>query len=481
MNLLIKISAIILVIVILISSIFIIVSVINEDEKDIDSEAPIIDEITGDTTGTLGRTTTISLKFSDNINVTQADIFYRSASDDAWNTASIFSGIYDISISNNKFEDWHYYVTINDAAGNGPIGSPSADGSSYYTINVKRDIESLSHSVFIEEGTANWCPNCPAVGDILYDLYKTGEYNFYYVSLVEDQNSIAKSRLDDDYNIYGYPTIFIDGGFELLSGGNTAKSTIAEEIKRAEQRDAAKIDVNVSSEIIDNEIKTSVRVTNYETSEYTGRLRVYLTEVVSRWQDYDGKSYHYGFIDYIIDEDIKIGPEEEKVLSKNYDVSELDVENLMIIAVVFNSESTEKYADKENNENKFDAYFADAADGTLVVEGGNLPPQITGINLERGKLHLLGTPLFKTILKNTILIGKTTISIEASDDSKVERVEFYLDDTLVANISNTPYEWIYESNNEFKFKHTIKVIAYDDDNKASAPATIDVIPVFFSN
>ena len=366
-------------------------------------------------------------------------------------------------------------MVIDDAAGNGPVGSPSVNGSSYYIIDVTIDIENIAHNVFIEEGTATWCQNCPVVSEILYELFTESDLSFYYVNMIEDENNKAKSRLDDDYNIYGYPTVYIDGGYEVIVGGDKDKSFFEEEIDKVTKRDV-KIDVNVTAEFneSDDEIETSVIIKNYENQAYNGNLEVYLTEIVSSIQDYNGNPYHYAFVDYITEESIEISANGEKTITKEYNVSSFDVENLMVIAVVFNSESNEQYSNPEKNGNKFDAYYADACDGTYIVEERNLPPEVGITNIVKEKLHILGNPIIRTLFRNTVIIGKITINVQASDESGIDRVEFYIDNVLVENDTISPYKWTWDKLTETKFKHTIKVIAYDETGKSSS-ATMDVI------
>ena len=489
MKLVLKIIAIIVVLLLLISSIFIIFSTNKKDEKKVsDNESPVIKPVTGDTTGTAGKITTISVSFSDNVNVTQALIYYKPANAPEWESSSIMGGSFDIQIPAEPLQDWYYYVTVDDAAGNGPVGSPSVDGSVFYTIKVKRNIESLVHNVFIEEATGSWCENCPGVAEIIKELYDSKDYNFYYVSMIvndlKNKETKEYKRVFNDYNLYGFPTVYIDGGYEVVTGGSNSKSVYEDNIKKAVNRDAAKVDVNVTAQLNEKDanIKTLVKLTNYENTAYKGRLKVYLTEIQSKIYDYDGKPYHYGFLDYIIDKDIEISSEGELEVSENISSSGLDVENLMIFAVVFNQNSVEKYSKPDTSEYQFKAYYADNCNATMVVPKGNLPPYAGISNIEQGYLHLMGKPLFKTILGNTILIGKTLITVDASDDSQVKWVEFYVDDKLVANISKEPYEYKLEKLPEgFKIKHTIKVIAYDDQGKASSPDTIDVIVILFNS
>lgn len=312
MKRLLKLVATIIVVVILISSVFIIFYF--SDNNFIENTPPKINSITGNTSGTTGKITTIDVSFSDNKNVTEAIIYYKSASASIWNTNSIISGSYNIEIPKSPIEDWYYYITVNDEAGNGPVGNPSKDGSSFYTISVKEDRKELIHNVFIEEGTGTWCPNCPEVANILHELYVSGDYNFYYVSLINDTNSEANSRLKEDYNIYGYPSVYIDGGYDLVVG-TKEKSVYEEKISSAQKRDIPEIYLNVTAQLGESSKETniSVEIINYEDYTYTGRLKLYLTERNSV-SYYGGKGvYHFGFIKIIYNEEINISSKEEKI------------------------------------------------------------------------------------------------------------------------------------------------------------------------
>ena len=129
--------------------------------------------------------------------------------------------------------------------------------------------------------------------------------------------------------------------------------------------------------------------------------------------------------------EFSIGSDEKATFTDTRDISDLDPENLMLIAAVFNSEYKQGYSDPPENNKPFDAHYTDAVDGAELIEGSNLPPTV-GFNLpEIGNLHILGKPIFKTLFKNTILIGKTTITAEVYDDTGVERVEFYINGDLV--------------------------------------------------
>jgi len=452
--------------------------------EDKDTIAPEIRDITGNTTANAGEVVSISVNFTDNVDVTNATIYHKTASADDWSSMSILNGSVDIFISLDPVEDLYYYVTIDDAAGNGPVGNPSINGSIYYVVTVvdnsDDDDQNSTHYVFVEEGTETDCKSCPVVANILHELYKSGKYNFYYVSLVSDKSSEAQTRLSN-YDIYGFPTVFIDGGYEVIVGGSSSKSKYERAIINASSRDVPDIQVTVSAKY-DNKTKkltTEVIVENNEKEIYSGRLKVYLTEIVSQWNGYDGKPYHYGFVDYAINKVISVDANGEQNFSDTRSVSDYDYENLMVIAAVFNSESTDTYEYQNEEKNSFDAYYTDAVDATNVAEGGNLPPEVGITSPVKGRIYFLDSPILERLgsFKNTFLIGKTTISVYASDDSGIEKVEFYVDGDLMKTVESEPYNWTLSRISTFKelfyHKHTIEVKAYDDTGKTSS-ASIEV-------
>ncbi|MEM0466592.1 MAG: Ig-like domain-containing protein [Candidatus Thermoplasmatota archaeon] len=451
-----------------------------------DTQAPRIEFITGNTTGTAGKTTTISARFSDNKAVTSAVIYYKPASSSTWNSISILQGTIDLLIPENIQENMYYYLVIDDAAGNGPIGAPSTDGTRYYLIIVTPENQNVPHTVFIEEATATTCRYCPSVGAIIHDLYESGKYRFYYVSLVEDKNTPAYNRLHTEYNLYANPTVFIDGGYKVLLGSNHEKTVFEEGIQKAQNRTVPNLEITMSTEYdaTTTILHTTVVIKNKEQQPYSGRLRVYLTEIVSRFNDYNGKPYHYALLDFLINTDITTNAQGNFEISESRNISDLDPDNLMLYAAVFNAQKQNAYSDPPSNTKQFDAFYADAVNATRVIQGGNLPPEV-GISLpEQGKIYIRGKPrltfLYKNrLLRNTILIGTPKISIHADDDSAISKVEIYLNNELAGTLTAEPYEWSPEKKlgkQPFLLpkRYTILVKAYDDTNKTST-ASITVI------
>ncbi len=481
-----KLVIVIILIGILLSASAYIILYTNENEGT-DTEPPEITYTSGNFTVTAGQIATVTVIFTDNVKVTEATLYYHIEESTIWNALSILNGSASISIPSDDIADYFYYVTVDDAAGNGPVGEPSTDGTEFFTITVNPNNgeEDFTHYVFIEESTSENCRYCPNVGVILENLESLHAYRFYYVSMILE-NSIAANYLSSIYNRYGDPTVYIDGGYRVLLGGTQPETNYTSAIQAAENRVVPKIKVTVNAEYKNttNTIETSILVINAEQTTYTGILRVYLAEIISsQYNDYNGLKYRNGFVDFIINEDISVSANSNKAFTESWPIGSLDYENLKIIAVVFNSAENIAYSNPSANDNQFTAHYADAANETYVVKGArNLPPEVGIISPQKGKIYIRGKVrgnfLYKnSLLKNTWLFGKASIDTYAKDDSGIARVEIYVNDKLVANMTSPPYNWTLS----FKLikkpliprKYTIMVKAYDDTNK-NATATIDV-------
>ncbi len=73
-------------------------------------------------------------------------------------------------------------------------------------------------------------------------------------------------------------------------------------------------------------------------------------------------------------------------------------------------------------------------------------------------LYIFGRKLIP--LKNTIIIGKAFVKIDANDNMGIDEVKIYIDGVLKATIKDKPYEWQW--NKATIGKHEIKAIAYDN-------------------
>jgi thiol-disulfide isomerase/thioredoxin len=143
-----------------------------------------------------------------------------------------------------------YYADATAAATPGNTG--------YNTVTTE-----FTHTVFVEEATATWCQYCPAMAQALYSIYESGDYPFYFVAMVDDKNSEAASRLRSEYNIYGFPTAFFDGGYRVYVGGSSSTSSYIPLIKASGKREVPPLNLSTSVTYIGSgKIQINVDITN---------------------------------------------------------------------------------------------------------------------------------------------------------------------------------------------------------------------------
>ena len=237
--------------------------------------------------------------------------------------------------------------------------------------------ERATHTVLGEYGTATWCGYCNYAHGALKELYAEGQLDFYYVSLVCDKNSASQQRASQ-YNLYGYPTVWWDGGFDVDVGAGSvpaAKATYTTSINSASNRDVYDVLIDLEVKWLDGtEIQVDCEVTNNEGSTYDGTIRVYITDKVSSmgWRDTGGELYTYCLLDWAFNEEISITSGGSWSDSMTWDGAtngfpNITPENTWVIAAVFNDEVHQGYSYPPSS-NPFDAYYPDCVVGTGPTE-----------------------------------------------------------------------------------------------------------------
>ena len=88
-------------------------------------------------------------------------------------------------------------------------------------------------------------------------------------------------------------------------------------------------------------------------------------------------------------------------------------------------------------------------------------PELEITKPKEGHLYLFDKEII--LIPITIIIGQVTVEVDAFDEiggSGIDRVKFYIDDELKATDTSLPHEWLWDK--QVFFKHTIKVVAYDN-------------------
>ena len=238
-----------------------------------------------------------------------------------------------------------------------------------FTPSAEISDEQFTHTVFAEEFTATWCVYCPSAAENLMLIYENvpGEPyyddNFFFVALITDVNDKADDRMGDFPDVTGYPTVIFDGNDEKVSGGQSSTANYEQAIDTTGQRDDTDISLEIEMNHLGNDkLDISIGMTwnedgSFSNPTFNGYVRAYIVEKISRYNNYDGDPYHFGFLDYAFDQNIELEPREKQSLSTIWtggdhqdkngnDFSDIDYDNINVFVAFFNDESTasDKYS-----------------------------------------------------------------------------------------------------------------------------------------
>ena len=238
-----------------------------------------------------------------------------------------------------------------------------------FTPSAEISDEQFTHAVFAEEFTATWCVYCPSAAENLMLIYEDvpGEPyyddNFFFVALITDVNDKADDRMGDFPDVTGYPTVIFDGNDEKVSGGQSSTANYEQAIDTTGQRDDTDISLEIEMNHLGNDkLDISVGMTwdedgSFSNPTFNGYVRAYIVEKISRYNNYDGDPYHFGFLDYAFDQTVELEPREKQSLNTIWtggdhqdkngnDFSDIDYDNINVFVAFFNDESaaSDKYS-----------------------------------------------------------------------------------------------------------------------------------------
>jgi len=285
-----------------------------------------------------------------------------------------------------------------------------------------------SHTLFIEVGTATWCPSCPASNSLWHEIYESDSYDFEYCEMVIDKNSRANSRMGD-YNLYWVPTSYFDGGENVYPGTN--KKYFTYYLGFSEERIVP--DLIADMEVIslgNSQFYINFSIENNESVDYSGHLRIYIIELESTiWDDYSHNPYYHAFLDFAINQPINIPAGDSMTNSVIWDgaskgYSDLIMENIQLILVVFDNESHEALSDPDFDGNDpegapFDAYYVEETIA-VIPDFEDTPPDIPHIEgVTNGKANV---EYYYYICGMDPDGDKITYCIDWGDDSEAEYI-----------------------------------------------------------
>ena len=235
---------------------------------------------------------------------------------------------------------------------------PIAGSSNTSQINVNKEIKTMkfstynfTHAVLAEYATTTTCPYCPTASNQLWSIYNSDDYDFYFVTLVGDQNyKNIKSRIKE-LEITSVPDVYFDGGYIQKTGAQQSEQVYRNAIIQSGERQVVDFDIEVSVSWEGNsKLKISITVQNNEAEEYEGHLRVYIVEPESRWNDADNNPYHFGVLAIPIDKSLAYVKEKPRTLGEIYTFSktwvgsrvgfgDITKDNIMVIAALYDADT----------------------------------------------------------------------------------------------------------------------------------------------
>lgn len=314
----------------------------------------------------------------------------------------------------------------------------------------------------------------------IHDISLENQYDFFYVTLVEDKNDRSKSRLVNDYNRVGWPTVYVDGGYEVVFGANDFENNFKKSLSTAASRNRPEVYVKVDP-VWDNDVlECNVKVVNKDNIDYNGIVRVYICEKRSvRWSDNDGNPYHNALLDYLEKDYVKVESNSNFSFTETWtppeEFSDISQENLWTVAVVFDSKSKQRYSNPVDNTNSFNAFFAVDADAADVSEDGSLPPGLGFVKPKQMHHYIFNREKKNLFLSSTWMIGKTSLEVNVESEEKVEKVEFEIDGWIgdkKVSVEQKPFRYKWQS---FALgPYTITATVYDNKGRTAS----DSIEVF---
>ena len=200
----------------------------------------------------------LGFAFNDDISIDPQDTLQKSLT---WNGDVTEDNVMVIAVVSNSEQHQEYASPPSDK----PFKAYYTDATAAATpgnTGYNMVTTGFTHTVFVEEITATWCSYCPAMNNALDNIYKTGDYPWYYVGLVYDKNSQAAYRRDE-YGISGVPTAFFDGGYTVTQGERSSESICRPLIEACGSRQVPALDLSVSVKYTgDGNLQIAIVLTN---------------------------------------------------------------------------------------------------------------------------------------------------------------------------------------------------------------------------
>jgi hypothetical protein len=294
---------------------------------------------------------------------------------------------------------------------------------------------SETHAVFAEYFTTGWCQYCPSASAELKRVYTSGDYEFYFVSMIiedAESNQISQDARDraNEFSISSYPMVEFDGGYIEVSGGQSDDTNYRNAIEYCDQREIPDIDLELTAthkgEAI---IDLSVNAINNEDSSYSGTLRVYIAEIVSRYLNYDGDHCTFGFIDFAIDTTVDIASGQTTTESTTWDgatvtddlgnnFGDIQEDNIIVFATISTTDRATLLERHTQSSKAPNLYFTDETAAAYLTEGSLDDRKVPSVEIVEP-------------YSNDIVSDKIRIDADVTDDGTIAIVEYSIDETEI--------------------------------------------------
>lgn len=103
---------------------------------------------------------------------------------------------------------------------------------------------------------------------------------------------------------------------------------------------------------------------------YMGYLRIYIVEPTSRYIDYSGTPYGFGFLGFAANQMITLNYTDTLSDAVTYTDTGMTADNIMAIAVLFNGKDEVGYSDPSQPDCPFVAHYVDATASAIPGQDG---------------------------------------------------------------------------------------------------------------
>jgi len=233
----------------------------------------------------------------------------------------------------------------------GVISSTTIISKSSMKIKEESD---YSHTVFAGIALTQGCVPCHNWNQEIYNAYISGDYDFYYSSMIVwDKDGDVLNRKaydwDSEYGVTTYPTSIFDGDYLRIIGN--IPEDIPDALNTCGNRTVANITANLTLSWVGNAtINITATIQNNEATQYNGSIRAFITEIISRYKTAQGDPFYFGFLDFAFDENISISAGGNYINSTNWngnehgdehgdDFGDINAHNIQVILAVYNSDT----------------------------------------------------------------------------------------------------------------------------------------------